>query len=288
MRYSTKQPITLSTTVRNNAGALVDAGTLALTVVKPDATAQTYASPAHDSLGTYHQDIPVADLGQVGHYQYEWVSTGTGAGESFGDFDVADFLAETAVLPLQDGKDMLNIPQATTAYDAELQAWIASIGTSLEALTGGPLVNRTCTERGELDGTCTILQVQQRPVVSVASITPTATGVPADLSPGLDIDAGAGIIRSKLGYRFGLSWDAGVTVVYTAGWGTSVPAAFNLFGRIVLAHLWDTQHGPAVRPSMGGQDLTGLPTFPYLIPRGAAELLNGQLGGIPFRPAVFA
>jgi hypothetical protein len=287
-RYSTKQPVTVSTTVRDRTGALVDAGTLALTVVKPDATTQVYSTPVRDSLGTYHQDIPVADLGQIGHYQYEWVSTGTGAGESFGDFDVADFLAETAVLPLQDAKDMLNIAQATTAYDAELQSWIATIETSLEALTGGPLVNRTVTERGELDGTCTILQVQQRPVVSVTSVTPTATGVPADLSPGLDIDPGAGIIRSKLGYRFGLSWDAGVTVVYVAGWGTSVPAAFNASARIILANLWGTQHGPSARPSMGGAELTALPPFPYMIPRGAAELLNGQLNGVPFRCPVFA
>jgi uncharacterized protein YfaS (alpha-2-macroglobulin family) len=158
MRYSTKQPIRQSTTVRqlniDGTTTLVNATALTLTVAKPDGTTQTYSNPTNDGPGLYHQDIPVADLGQVGHYQYEWVATGTGAGESFGDFDVADFLAETAVLPLQDAKDMLNIAQATTVYDAELQSWIATIETSMEGFTGGPLVNRTVTaERGELDGT---------------------------------------------------------------------------------------------------------------------------------------
>jgi hypothetical protein len=107
---------------------------------------------------------------------------------------------------------------------------------------------------------------------------------------GTDNDPGAGIIRAKPGYRFAGSWNAPVTVTYVAGWGTAIPAAFNNAARIILANLWDTQHGPAARPSMGGEELTSLPPFPYLIPRGAAELLGGQLNGIPFRPAgaVFA
>lgn len=287
MRYPQGQPIRVSTTIHDVTGALVNAGTLTLAVAKPDATTQSYTTPVNDSTGAYHQDIPAADINTIGHYQYTWTSTGTGAGVSFGDFDVHDPF-EPAVLPLQDAKDMLNIPQATTTWDAEIQSWIATIETSLEGLTGGPLVNRSVTERGELDGTATVLQAQQRPVVSVASITPLTTGVPADLSMGADIDAGAGIIRAKPGFRFAGSWDAPVTVTYTAGWGTAVPAAFNSAARIIIQHLWDTQHGPAVRPMMGGQDLTGLPPFPYLIPRGAAELLNGQLNGMPFRLAAFA
>jgi hypothetical protein len=295
-RYWLGQPVRLSSTVRqlnvDGTTTLVNATTATYVVKIANAdgtstTTGTYSSPANDGTGLYHQDVPAADLTLTGHYQWTFTTTGPGAGVQVGDFDVADPF-ETAVLPLADAKDMLNIAQAVTAYDAELQSWIATIETSLEALTGGPLVNRACTERGELDGTCTILQVQQRPVVSVTSITPVATGVPADLTPGLDIDPGAGIIRSKLGYRFGLSWDAGVTVIYVAGWGTAIPAAFNAAARIILANLWDTQHGPSVRPSMGGTELTALPPFPYMIPRGAAELLNGQLGGIPFRCPVFA
>jgi hypothetical protein len=92
-RYPLNQPIRVSTTVRDVTGALVDAGTLTL-VVKLAAgdgtftTTGTYASPVHDSTGTYHQDIPVTDLAALGHYQYTWTSTGTGAGVSFGDFDV--------------------------------------------------------------------------------------------------------------------------------------------------------------------------------------------------------
>jgi hypothetical protein len=116
----------LSATVRDVTGALVDAGTLTL-LVKLAAvdgtwtTTGTYASPAHDGLGLYHQDIPVTDLASIGHYQYTWTATGTGAGVSFGEFEVHDPF-ETAVLSLQDAKDQLNIAQAVTTYDAELQS----------------------------------------------------------------------------------------------------------------------------------------------------------------------
>ena len=165
-RYSTGQPIRISTTVRDVTGALVNATAITLTVSKPDATTQAYSSPVNDSTGAYHQDIPVADLGQIGHYLFKWTSTGTGAGESVGDFDVFDPF-EPAVLPLQDGKDALNIPQATTTYDQEIAQYIATITQSLERMTGGPLVNRSITERCELDGTNTVLLVRQRPLVSV-------------------------------------------------------------------------------------------------------------------------
>jgi hypothetical protein len=288
-RYPTGQPIRVSTTVRDVTGALVDAGTLTLVVKLAQAdgtwlTTGTYATPAHDGTGLYHQDIPAADLQGLGHYQYVWTSTGTGAGVSFGDFDVHDPF-EVSVLPLQDAKDMLNIPQATTTYDAEIASWVATIETSLEAMTGGPLVNRTITgERTELMDSQTVIAVRQRPLVSVTQIL-GASGTAIDISTGLDIDPNAGTIRRKLGWPFYGPFFAGlpvVTVTYVAGWGPQVPAAFNSAARIILDHLWDTQHGPALRPSMGAPELVTPPGFGFAIPNYAAELLNGSLNGMPF------
>ena len=254
-------------------------------MAKPDATQQTYSSPANDGTGLYHQDIPASDLQQLGHYQFTWTATGTAAGVSYGDFDVFDPF-ETAVLPLQDAKDMLNIPQATTTSDAEIGSFIATIETSLEGFTGGPLVNRTVVERAELTSQYTVLQVRQRPLVSVTSIVSVASGLAIDISAGLDTDPNAGTIRRKLGYPFYgpyFTWLPAMTVTYVAGWGTPVPAAFNTCARIILQHLWETQHGPSVRPSMGGMDMIQPPGFSYAIPNRAAELLNGSLNGMPFR-----
>lgn len=287
-RYPLNQPVRVSTTVRqlNTDGttSLVNATTLTLTVQWPDLTQHAYNSPTNDSTGLYHQDIPVADLQQIGHYQYCWVSTGTGAGAQPGDFDVFDPF-EPAVLPLQDGKDALNIPQSNTTYDTEIQQYIATITTSLEGWTGGPIINRTITsERCELDGSYTVLVVRQRPLVSVTSIVSVASGQALDISAGLDTDPAAGTIRRKLGIPFYgpyFTWLPAMYVTYVAGWGTAVPATFNTAARMILQHLWSTQHGPSSRPSMAGeQDTVTLPGWGFAIPNQAAELLDGTINGL--------
>jgi hypothetical protein len=247
-------------------------------------TTGTYSAPAHDSTGTYHQDIPTADLAGLGHYQYTWTATGTGAGVSFGDFDVFDPF-EPALLPLQDAKDMLNIPQATTTSDAEIQSYIATIETSLEAMTGGPVIDRPVVERAELVDGYTAILVRQRPLVSVTKITSVASGTDLDISAGLDIDTNAGTIRKKLAWPFYgqfYVWLPAMTVTYVAGWGVQAPAAFNTAARIILSHLWETQHGPTARPSMGGMETTQPSGFAFAIPNRAVELLNGSQGGMPF------
>jgi hypothetical protein len=295
LRYPLGQPVRISTTVRDVSGTPVNATTLTLVVkiAQADGTqlvTGTYASPANDSTGTYHQDIPVTDLAAAGHYQYAWTATGTGAGVSFGDFDVFDPF-ETAVLPLQDAKDALNETSTTAAQDNELQQYIATIESCLERMTGGPLVNKTITaERAEMMSYQTVIAVRQRPLVSVTSIT-SASGGAIDISAGLDLDVNAGLIRRKLGLPFYgpfFSWLPQVQVTYIAGWGTSVPAAFNTAARIILQHLWSSQHGPAARPQMGAfNEMVTVPGFGFAIPNQAAELLAGSQNGIPFLSEAF-
>lgn len=286
-RYPLGQPVTVPVTVRDRTGALVDAGTLTVLVKIAQAdgtqlTTGTYASPAHDSLGTYHQDIPVTDLTAIGHYQYTATSTGTGAGVVAGEFDVYDPF-EVSVLPLQDAKDALNIPQATTTNDSEIQRLVATIESCMERYTGGPLVNKTITERAEMMSNQTVIAVRQRPLVSVTSIA-SASGGNIDISAGLDLDQNAGLIRRKLGLPFYgpfFSWLPACYPTYVAGWGTSVPAAFSSAAAIILQHLWQPQRGPALLP-MGGDEMVTVPGFGFAIPDQAAELLDGSLNGIPF------
>jgi hypothetical protein len=291
-RYPTGQPIRLTTTVRDVTGTLVNAGAITL-LVKTAAvdgtwtTTGTYATPVNDSTGTYHQDIPVTDLVAAGHYQYTWTSTGTGAGVSFGEFDVFDPF-ETSVLPLQDAKDQLNIPQATTTSDAEIASYIATIEGCLKRYTGGPMVNRTVIERAEMLSNQTVILVRQRPLVSVTSIA-SASGSNIDISGGLDLDVNAGTIRRKLGLPFYgpfFTWLPQVTVTYVAGWGVSVPAAFNSAARIIIQHLWNTQRGTAALPMNAGEMVT-VPGFGFAIPNAAAELLNGAQNGMPFISEAF-
>lgn len=290
-RYPLGQPVRLSTTVRDVTGTLVNATTLTLVVKVAQAdgtqlTTGTYATPVNDSTGTYHQDVPVSDLAVTGHYQYAWTATGTGAGVSFGEFDVFDPF-EVSVLPMQDAFDALNIRTAAAQQESasEIAQYVATITSCLEAMTGGPLVNRSITERAEMTAGQTAIVVRQRPLVSVTQIL-GAGGAAIDISAGLDIDANAGIIRRKLGLPFFgpfFSWLPQCTVIYVAGWGASVPAAFNTAGRIILQNLWETQHGPSGRPSMAGSDdMVTIPGFGFAIPNQAAELLDGACNGMPF------
>ena len=287
-RYPLNQPIRLSTTVRDVTGTLVNATALTLLVKiavidGTTLTTGTYATPVNDSTGLYHQDIPVTDLATTGHYQYTWTATGTGAGVAFGEFDVFDPF-ETSVLPLQDAKDALNIPQANTTSDSEIAAYIATIRSSIEGMTGGPLVNRTITaERSEMMARQTVIPVRHRPLVSVTSIA-SASGGAIDISAGLDLDANAGLIRRQLGLPFYgpfFQWLPQVTVTYVAGWGSTVPSAFGVAARIILQHLWDTQRGAAGQP-LQGEELVTPPGFGYAIPAAAAELLDGSQNGMPF------
>lgn len=274
-RYPSGQPVTIPVTVkqRNTDGSysLVDPTTLVLTVKRSsDGTTTTYPSLTHDGTGQFHQDVPAADTSQVDHYQWKAVSTGPGAGVAYGDFDVFDAL-DVSVLPLQDAKDMLNITATKTTYDAEIQTWIDTIEAGLEKLTGGPLVNRSVTEFCKVTRSYREIAVRQRPLVSVTSITDNATGTALSLTD-LDPDYNAGIIRRKLQLPF---WARGpyYTVVYTAGWGVPTPPAFNGAARIILAHLWDLQHGPSTRPTLGGDETTVDYGLGFAIPNRAAELL---------------
>lgn len=298
MRFPLGQPVRLSTTVTqlnvDGSTTLVNAGTLTLTVqiTNADTTTTvvaTYTTPSNDGIGLYHQDIPAATLTTIDHYQYTWVATGTGAGVSYGTFDVFDPF-EPSVLPLADAKDALVIPQTDTTKDAMIAGYIATIESSLEAITGGPLVYRTITERAVMTSNDTVLQVRQRPLVSVTSIVSVASGLPIDISAGLDLDVNAGTIRRALGWPFYgpyFIWLPAMLVTYIAGWGTAVPATFNTAARIILQHLWETRHGPAGRPSMAGEEAVMVPGFAWAIPTQAAELLDGSVNGMPIRQEIY-
>jgi hypothetical protein len=279
-RYPNGQPIRIPVTVRDVNGALADATTLGLVVQKPDAT-QTSYTPTHDSTGLYHQDLPATpDLAQNGHYLWVATATGTNAGVSTGTFDVYDPF-EIKVLPLQDAKDTVNIPAATSTYDAELQNMVDTVTSAIESLTGGPAVNRAISERCRLLGNSTALAVRKRPLVSVTSITDISSGQAMTLTD-LDVDPATGIIQRKRLLPF-YGWGPWYQVVYLAGWGTSVPAAFNLSARLIVDHLWQTSRGPGQTPAPALEEIV-LPGMSYAIPNRAIEVLRGTdpANGLPY------
>lgn len=265
-RYPTGQPVRLSTTVRDVAGVLANAGALTLTVLKPDLTTQSYGSPTNDGTGLYHQDIPTADIAATGHYQYKWVATGSNAGVSSGALEVYDPF-DSELLSVEDGKQHLNIPSTTTTYDAELEGYVAAVTDAVEGIVG-PVGRRTVTET--VYPSSGVLLLGQSPVISLTSVTPYASTA---LSLGtLSTDVSYGIVRPLYGSP-GL-WASSYTVVYVAG-RTAVPAAVSLAARIILGHLWETQRGGTTSPQIIGADTAELTPFGlgFALPNRALELL---------------
>jgi hypothetical protein len=282
-RYPLGQPITLATTVREVAtGALVDPATLTLTIRRPDGTslpAYTYnpGAVARDALGTFHLDVPTTDLVAVGHHPYTWVSTGPGAGAGVGSFDIFDPF-EVSVLSLPDAKDHLNIARANTQYDALIQIWLDTIESEIERAIGGPVITRAVSERVEATDGGRALPLRKRPVVAITSITSLMAGQAIDISD-VEVDPNANIARHRLGWPF-LAGGFGppvLTVAYTAGLGTSVPAQVSAAARIILDHLWAIQRGPSARPSAGGEDVSQVFGMSFAIPNRALELLGANL-----------
>jgi hypothetical protein len=120
-------------------------------------------------------------------------------------------------------------------------------------------------------------------------VTSIPNGAAVDLSGGLDLDPLTSEIRTQGGWPFS-AFSREATIVYVAGWGTKIPQAFNAAARAIIDELWSTQHGPAARPTMGGDatQMAVTPGFQFAVEKAAALVLTGTFNGLPFCPQVFA
>lgn len=277
-RYPLSQTITVPISVKDATGAAVDAdGGVVLTLNRPDGTQKVYNAPTHAGTGSYSQILPLADVTQTGHYQWQSVATvSSNQGVGYGEFDVFDGLNDVSVLSLQDAKDALRIPQTNTASDTKILRKVASIEADIERIIGGPIITRQITERVELTSGYTALVLRKRPVVAVISITSVASGGVLPITD-IDVDPNSNIVRRKLGLPFYgpyFTWMPIMSVVYTAGLGTAAPPSVAEAAELILQHQWATQTGGAVAvPGVGGQQTTVLPGMSYAIPMRAAEKL---------------
>ena len=275
-RYPQGATVTLSFTVKDATGTLVDASPVSLAVRKPDGTATVGSpyTPTHDGVGLYHVNLPLTDVSTIGHYQHALTATISGnAGVQVGTFDVFDPF-EVSVLSLQDAKDTLNIPQSRTADDDKIQRKIATIEANIEKMIGGPVITRSiANERVKVGSGYRTLVVRYRPLVSVTSIVDVASGTSLALDD-LDPDLATGVIRRKLQLPF---WSRGpfYLITYTAGLGTAVPQGIEEAAGIILQHLWEVERGGATPViGFGGEETVTLPGWGFAIPNRAAELLS--------------
>lgn len=277
MPYDLGGVAVLSWTTVDTAGAPAAPGTIALTVTLPDGSTAT-PTPQMVSTGVYEAYYVTT---QAGRHTYRWVATGVagpgvGVGAFTDSFDVVPALSGT-ILSLSDCHETLNIPTATTTYDAKVREYNAAITYVLEKLAG-PVVVRQVTERYLESGESEVLMLRRVPVYQPAtqpypiiSITPVLTyGLTYDLSL-ITVDTQIGTLRHTAGIPF---WNGPYDITYMCG-RPIVPDNIMAAARIILRHLWSLERGGGGANSQGypADDVTML--YGYAIPNRALELLEG-------------
>lgn len=261
--------VPLGTTVKDSTGALANAGSMALTITLPDATAVSVGPVAPASTGTYAYDYASV---QAGRHLARWVATGINAGAYTDTFDVRE-AAPPLIISLADAKAHLNLSSATT-HDEELRGWIEAVTHLVEQYTG-ICPRSTIVEDHDIQPSgVRVLALRRTPVISITSATAVLTGGTSYTAAALAVDSRMGIVRRLDGGRL----YGPLRVTYVAG-RTVIPANISAAAKIILQHLWRTQYGASrAGTAIGGGDdflvTEQVPGFGYAVPNRALQLLE--------------
>lgn len=253
-------------TVTDATGTAANAVTVTLTITLPDATTVTPAvtnPPA--TTGTYICDYVTT---QAGLHKFAWATTSPGAATT--DYvNVRDFIS---IISLADAKAHLDI--SVTTDDDELRNFLMAATELIEAKTG-PCVQRSFTDRvGSYGEISTGLVLNQRPVISVQTVTSVWTGSPSWTTAQLVVDTQAGIVQQVNLFPF---WWGPWDVVFTAGRAV-IPERFQHAAKEQVRHLWETQRGSAQAPPLAGEETFSTAAgWSFSVPRRVLELIGDDM-----------
>lgn len=177
-----------------------------------------------------------------------------------------------ALLTLEEAKAQLNL--TTSIDDTELQTYVDAVTAVIEEYIG-PVEPREVTEQHDAEGGRRVLVLRTTPVLSLTSLEPLLDGGVSYPVDGLVLDPDTGEVRRRNRSCFyGLllaTLQAGRAGV------PPIPPTINLAGRMLVQHLWRTQH-PARSGGIagGGEDFSvgqPIPGFGYAVPNRVLELL---------------
>jgi hypothetical protein len=260
MPYDIADSVPLAWDVRDSAGALANATTVALTITKPDGTTETPSVSNPPSVTGEYRVTYVPTVEGV----YAWRAVTTVPNTAFQDVFVVRASVSTALLSLADAKAHLNI--TTTASDDELREYLEAATEIVESYVG-PVVRRSHTARVcGYTSSITLPHTQVREVTAVTVVSDGST--PITLSD-LTVDTAAGIVRYKNGSAFPYG---GMDITYTVG-RTYVKANWTLAAKIIVKHNWGTQLGnlPNIQGDNPGYVVTG---SGFRVPYQAESLLQ--------------
>lgn len=245
------------------SAALVNPQTVGLTISLDGTTVltPTITNPPA-TTGTFSFNYPTTTPGR---YVGRWLFGFSGGNTAT---HVETFNVESAdpgyMISLQEAKKHLNI--FDTSDDDEIASWISGITRVIEFYTGA-CVPRTVVEYQPAGS---VIRLNQRPVLSVTSITPYL-GAGQSYGPSQYKVTEDGAVRLLSGAWFGGYNDLEVT--YVVG-RRPIPANLTQAAKIILSHLWETQRGPTGSPLSGGDDSSFVPGFGYAIPNRALEMIK--------------
>lgn len=131
--YDVGDSIKLTFTVRDEAGALINA-TTTIVVTKPDGTAVNPAPTiSNPSTGAY---TAVVAPDQVGTWLYRWTATGAATTAEDGQFFVEQAAAANVYATLAELKDALKVSQTDTDLDGVFTAAILAVSREIDNWCG--------------------------------------------------------------------------------------------------------------------------------------------------------
>lgn len=251
------------------AGDLASADTVGLTITKPDESQEVITPIVASSTGVYTFDYTAV---QEGRHRARWLAQGTNPGAYVDVFDVRP-LNPGYLISLPDAKAHLNMSAGNTRDDEELRGMLEAVTSVVERHRNEVIARRTVVETDVMGTSCRLV-LQHHPVISLTSIV-DQNGAAQDISNWV-LDRQNGVLTRYSYAGAGQNY----TVTYVAGY-TQIPAHYLLAGKIILAHLWQTQRVQSVgqAPTLGGQSrrdeqIVTPSGLGFAIPHRAIELLG--------------
>jgi hypothetical protein len=267
MSWDLGDSVPLSITITDEAGALANAGNVAVTITLPDGTTAGQDPVAATSTGVYNYDYPSV---QAGIHRVRWVATGANAA-AYSDVFVVEPADGAPFVSLVDTKTHLGMDLDRHDDDEALRRFIGggcgAIEDRMGHVTPKTVVSDVSARRG-------VVVLPERPVISITSVVRLPGGdaiAPADALAGTDgytLKHSEGVLLLPL-------WCGDARVTYRVG-RTPLGPNYRLAALDLIKHLWDgsQRNNGGGRPMLGDSDAIAASVKPYALPYRVSELLG--------------